>query len=168
MEPLPSNAQALRVLGQAAEAARLEAFELEKVGSDYLIRGETADPPGSQQAQTGWLSRKRAPSRLSPSPPRSVELRYTPDDIRRLDDRGRSRRTGRQEMPDAYAPSQILRAAGAYLDRKRAKLLRLSRRENSVAVRYETAAGATEEELPVSYLYDLTIRLYKSRNDAST
>jgi hypothetical protein len=166
VESLPSNARALRALGQAAEAAKLETFELEKVGSDYVLRGkpspvDTELPP----VQSGWLPWKKSPSPVSPGPAPPHELRYTPDDIRRLDAEGRSRRSGRQAMPDAYAPSQILRAAGAYLDRKRAKLLRLSRREHTLELRYETAAGTAEEDLPVSYLYDLTIRLYKNRDE---
>jgi hypothetical protein len=94
-----------------------------------------------------------------------VQLNYGPSDIERLEQQGQSRRRNSHAMPDTYSPSQVLRAAGAYLDRKRAKLQELSKLDGIIKVRYDTALGSTTEELTVSYLYDMAVRLYMRRSD---
>ncbi|HWP58809.1 MAG TPA: hypothetical protein VNL14_13035 [Candidatus Acidoferrales bacterium] len=169
-----SYAQTLRAIGQALETARLETFELQQQGQEYSVRGETlvqvaVNPPGPEP-QRIWQKFKGGASSSSDVPaPQTVrelvELHYTASDIARLEDEGQSRRRDGHTMPDAYSPSQLLRAAGAYLDRKRARLQQLSKQDGTIKLRYETSLGSATEELTVAYLYDMAVRLYLRRSD---
>lgn len=172
--PTGSYAQALRAIGQALETAHLEIFQLENVGQDYYVRGENLVqvPSASQHSQPPsiWQKLKGNATTSTEVPAvqtvrQPVQFHYTPSDIERLEHEGQNRRRDPHGMPDTYSPSQVLRAAGAYLDRKRAKLQELSKQDGIVRVRYDTALGSATEELTVTYLYDMAVRLYMRRSD---
>jgi len=169
-----SYAQTLRAIGQALETARLDTFQLENVGEDYYVRGETLvqvqSAPQNWQPTSIWQKLKGStpPSMETPAVQlvrQPVQLNYSSSDIERLEQEGQSRRRNPHGMPETNSPSQVLRAAGAYLDRKRAKLQELSKLDGIIKVRYDTALGSTSEELTVSYLYDMAVRLYMRRSD---
>ena len=168
---ITTYAQTLRALGQALEAARCENFNLRPVGENYYIRGERLVevlPPPQAPHPNFWqkLKTNGVPEAAQPQVLRTpMELAYTAGDIDQIEQEGQAQRRDPHGMPDAYSPSQVLRAAGAYLDRKRAKLQELSRKNGSIKLRYETSFGATTEELTVSYLYDLAVRMYLRRRD---
>jgi hypothetical protein len=67
-------------------------------------------------------------------------------------------------MADAASLSQVLRTVGAYVNEKRARLLKVSRDGEPVRVEYETSSGAKLEEVfAVSDLYDFWVRMYLKR-----
>ena len=168
---ITTYAQTLRALGQALEAARCEKFNLRPVGETYYIRGERLVEvlPTPQTPHPSFWQKLKGNGMPEPEKPQmlrtAMEIAYTADDIDQIEHEGQAQRRDPNGMPDAYSPSQVLRAAGAYLDRKRAKLQELSRKNGSIKLRYETSTGATTEELTVSYLYDLAVRMYLRRRD---
>jgi len=140
----PNYAQTLRAIGQELEAFNLKYFELKREGKDYLVRAAASPEP--------------------------LELRYTPEDIGRLERQGRAKRSDPTGTSDLSTVSQALRAIGEYIDRKDCRLLRISRQIPSGAVpllsiEYQTGTRDRKtEEVRASGLYDLGVRMYKQRD----
>jgi hypothetical protein len=62
--------------------------------------------------------------------------------------------------------SQLLRTVGAYVGQKRARLLKISWNGASIVLIYETSSQRlANEELTVSDLYDVWVRMYMKRAD---
>lgn len=139
----PKYSQALRAIGQDLESLNLKYFDITSQGKDYLVRAGTSPEP--------------------------LEMRYTPEDIGRLERQGRSKRSDPSQTPDLAAISQALRAIGEYIDRKDGRLVKLSRQVPSgnmplLSVEYQTGMRERKkEELRASGLYDLSVRMYKQR-----
>jgi hypothetical protein len=140
--------QPLRAIGQALEVKNIQSFEMEPVGDIFIVRGSlpSASKSGEQNTQ--------------------IELRYSLHDIDRLQIQGRSRRVGSGKSAEASSLSQILRCIDGYLHQKCARLLKLTRALDSVAVEYETSLGnAMKETFAVGDLYDLWVRMYLQRQE---
>lgn len=161
-------ANALRAIGYALEAAKVESFELTCEAPNYVIRVESQS--GKKRRLKGFLEATRFqvlkrifPSRfLSKS---GLELIYTPRHIERLDHEGQLRRH-EAGAPDPHSLPQALRAIGAHLDHKEARLLHIARRGPSITIRYETALdGQKTEEFTPPSLYGLFVQRYVKRSD---
>jgi len=50
-----SYAQSLRVMGQALEALRIDSFELEKRGDEYVVRMDPSESAGKLSWDTNFL-----------------------------------------------------------------------------------------------------------------
>ncbi|MGH7775360.1 MAG: hypothetical protein ACREQA_24305 [Candidatus Binatia bacterium] len=168
--PSDPYAQTLRAIGQSLELLHIESFDLESRGNDYLVRGKASAPPRDIQEKVLWVFwrlKDRNPEQTWPSPqavPEGFGLLYTPEQIDRLENKGRARRHDPHGMPDASSVSQILRATGAYLDAKGARPLGISRREQEVTVRYETTEGrGAMEEHALSFFHDFGSRMCGDR-----
>ncbi|MCZ6625036.1 MAG: hypothetical protein O7B35_12525 [Deltaproteobacteria bacterium] len=173
-------AQPLRTMGQDLEVLRVEAFEIESVGNDYIIRGRTEVPPLEESPShafkksglravwgrfRGRYSEQKEPTAHQPSSV-GLELHYTPEDIERLEREGQARRRDPNRMPNAHSTSQLLRAVGAYVDHKGARLLAVSWRDQSVSIVYETAQGRRELDVfRLDSMYDFWVRMYLRRVD---
>jgi hypothetical protein len=132
--------QQLRVIGQAIESRRMPDFTIRSDGPDYLILGE---PVGN------W-----------------AQFRLTPEELERLDGRGRRNRRDDKQAPDFHRPSNVLRAIGFYLDNRRAQLNAIAKRELMLTLELETAEGTTETEIrSIPNLYDLSLRMYNRRSN---
>ena len=140
----PNYAQTLRVIGQELEALNLKYFELKREGKDYLVRAAASPEP--------------------------LELRYTPEDIGRLERQGRARRSDPSRTPDFSSLSQVLRAIGHYIDDKDGYLLGVSKKAPSLgtrvlSVQYKATRGSpTQEEFSASGIEALCVRMYKRRS----
>ena len=143
MLPNRSYAQILRAIGQGLETAGLRYFDIRTEGKDYVVHPTTF--------------------------PESQELRFTADDIVRLEHEGRAKRSDPSRTPDFSSISQILRAIGNYIDRNDGYLLEISkafpsRSGGSVSIQYRTALGnRIKEEFSASGLYGLCVRMHKQR-----
>ena len=143
MLPDRSYAQILRAIGQDLDSAGLRYFDIKAEAKDYVIHPATS--------------------------PESQELRFTPDDIVRLEREGRAKQSDPSRTPDFSSISQILRAIGNYIDRKDGYLLAVSkafpsRTGGSVSIQYRTAMGSrVKEEFSASGVYVLCIRMHKLR-----
>jgi hypothetical protein len=169
MSEMMGYAQLLRAIGQALETLNIQSFEMEPVGDDFFVRGNV--PVTSRQLrQTIWgkfpseNGEKREDNATELKVDSPVELLYELKDIERLEEEGRSRRINPHGTANPTSLSQVLRCIGAYLNQKRARLLKLSREAESVLVEYETSLGTNMKEmLSASELYDLWVRMYLQR-----
>lgn len=183
MAGVTGYAQPLRAIGQALEILNVERFEMEPVGDEFFVRGSvnlTGDKLSTSECSLDEMraiwgtlpggddieseSGGDAPGVLSP-----IELHYTLEDIERLEEAGRARRGKSEKAADGTSLSQILRSIGGYLSQKRARLLKISRDNDTVAIEYETSMGSQLKEiLAVKDLYDLWVRMYMQREGRTT
>ncbi|MGH7848403.1 MAG: hypothetical protein ACREQW_24970 [Candidatus Binatia bacterium] len=168
-----SYAPSLRAIGQALEALQLNSFDMEARHKEYLVWDRRRhDPEGEPSAEgirtrepfARWLGfvglwRKKD----SVSSGESQPLRYTPDDIDRLDQEGRTRRRNSDATPDAYRLSQLLRAVGGYVHHGGGRLLGVSWREQWIGVVYEKGGQRQLEVLRPALVYDFWVRMYLMR-----
>lgn len=169
--------QILRTVGQALEKGNFQSFEITPAGNGFRIRGSVAplveaSVAGSSASRVGSLLNKlpnqsngdeKMPlaTEAAESP---VEIRLTIEDIQRLEVDGRARRVDGQLMANAASLSQVLRCLGAYLNQKRARLLRLTRDGETVSLEYETSLGSQiKEGFSATGLYDMWVRMYMQR-----
>jgi hypothetical protein len=181
---MTAYAQPFRAIGQALEVLKIEGFEMELSGADFFVRGNvplahcrqlidqcnaeqlraiwgSLPPQGDSLGKRRWLSDPSALSR--------IELCYTAEDVERLDEEGRSRRGKSESVGDALSLSQTLRSIGAYLNQKRARLSKIIRESDSIAVEYETSVGSKMKETLASRdLYDLWVRMYLQRAERTS
>ena len=143
MFPGSTYAQVLLAIGQDLESAGLRYFDIKTEGKDYVVSPATS--------------------------PESQELRFTADDIVRLEREGRAKRSDPSGTPDFSSISQILRAIGNYIDRNDGYLLEISkafpsRTGGSISVQYRTAMGnRIREEFSASRVYGLCVHMHKQR-----
>lgn len=165
-------ARALRVLGQVLEPFHPEAYDIVCYGECYLVRCRTKEKPkrqGRNGIRTLLRIWKDEEAELPPSPPGSkpamnVELLYTLADIEKFDSAAKQRRRDPRGMPEPYSLSNLLRIAGAYLARKRSRLLLVSNYDHSIVLLYESSPRARHvEEYPLSALYDEWVKTYLKR-----
>jgi hypothetical protein len=172
--------QSLRSIGQALESLQVEDFELHIDGDTFLVRcsvprpGEEnageADQAGLLQHIWGVLpgdeSLTLAMTLSGRFNSEDLDLLYTGKDVERLDEEGKRRRG--QPAPQAFFPgiSQCLRAVGAYVKDKPARLVSITRKADAVNIVFEAAAGETTTEV-LSWvdLYDLSIAMFRKRGD---
>ena len=128
-------ARSLRILGQSLEKAKLKRFELETDGSNYLMQIDSLD------AASEWILRQA----VSPMARESLldgSVRFTPDDISRLDDRAmKQRKTNSSHMQTYRRLSQLLRTVGDYLDGMEVKTFHISWASSSVSVDFQLPDG---------------------------
>lgn len=160
----------------------MQRFEIEPLGDDFLVHGSARLSGDSSTSQCtpedllaiwGTLPVAEDIREYPGAGPGEVlsplELRYTAEDIERLEEAGRARRGKSEKAADATSLSQILRCIGSYLSQKRAHLLKISRDGDTVAIKYETSMGSQLKEiLAVKDLYDLWVRMYLQREGRTT
>jgi hypothetical protein len=180
MAAMMGYAQPLRAIGQALEVLNIQDFEMEPAGDNFYVRGNVAlgankellsNQCGADELRTIWGALPSEGDRPDDKHGRSdssvrsrIELCYTVQDVERLEEDGRSRRGNSQKEADASSVSQVLRCIGAYLTQKRARLSKIIREFDSVAVEYETSVGSKmKETLAIKDIYDLWVRMYLQR-----
>ncbi len=155
-------AQSLRVIGQALETLRINAFTLEKNADKYVV----CDWETSFLNSVADEVRRTDDFGQMPSPQEKSEnlLIYTKSDTERLEKQGRSRR-GSNENPDTHTISSGLRLVGDYLDQKGAVTFNLQWSIESVKVRFEAASGGPKEtSFTMQNLKDLAVVMYLRRS----
>jgi hypothetical protein len=149
-------AKALRAIGQALEAVKVDAFQLRCEGENYLVRSKPRSIKDKWRQLLHYLFPKRFP-------PVGL-LIYTPDDIERLEQEGRSRRRNAGTHPNTL--TQALRAIGFYVDQKNGRLVEISKSHEWIKIRYDTAPDCCNtEEFNLSSLYTLFVQMYLKRRD---
>lgn len=165
----------LRPVGQMLEPLRIEVFSLRLEDEGVSVRAQKpADPPPPPQEvslRVVWqsLRRKKSEPVLEPQPSSGVlELRYSHDDISRMDSEGKTQRKGVASSPEAHALSQILRAVGAFVDEKQGRLFGVTKSGLEITIEYESALRQKLiEKHTVSSLYDYWVKMYLRRRDRS-
>jgi hypothetical protein len=156
------HSRALRAIGSALQAQPVEAFEITCDGPNYIVRLHSHGR--RQPALTGVVTvlQRILPARYSLD---DLEMIYTPEKIKELDHDGQLRREESGE-PDPHSLPQALRAIGAYLYLKNARLIRVAKHGPFFTIQYETALdGYSTEEFTPSSLYAVFVRLYLKRSN---
>lgn len=166
-----SYADQLRALGQALETHDLLSFALQASGGDYLVRGSGRLPRQEESAVLNRLRKTLAwvpwQKRSAPSQSSEVVFQFPPERIRQLHREGRDQRVDGKRTPDPSRLSQVLRAAGRYLDRKSGvSLSEIIVEDRWVTFKYVTAEGRVEEsKAGRDFLYDHSVKMYLRRRD---
>ncbi len=143
-------AKPLRAIGQALEKLHLQKFELESDCNDYIVRSMVEV---SDQVDHDTPSYK------------TLELRYTPEDLNRLESEGQAKRRDPNQMPNSRSTSQVLRATGAYINDRSSRFMGVIWQNQSMRIMYETTLGNQEvDEIKVSSMYDFWMRMYLHRD----
>ena len=177
---LPDDyAQLLRAIGQALEVLQFGSFTMELSGDDLLVRGSAVTSTEQEEARAirervikfVWeaLPGERAPQAEIESAmctwPAKLVLRYTVKDMDRLEQEGKAKRQSAAGVPDLASLSQLLRTIGAYVEKKRARLVKIARSGDSLAIRYDTVGGERREEtVSAGSLYEFWAQLYLQRS----
>jgi hypothetical protein len=163
-----SYAQSLRVIGQALDALRINSFELQKKGAEYVVRTDSSEAAGKLSWDDSFIKNiaeklwGRASKNLQPP------LVYTSFDIDRFDREARSVRGRSNPTLVTGNVSLPLRVVGDYLDRKAAITFSISWSIHSVKVEYDTFNGTQKrEDFTVQNLYDRSVHMYLRRSDRS-
>jgi hypothetical protein len=175
ISPAWGYSQALRAIGQALEALNIRNFELTPVDDGYAIQGTYFDScQGDDELSlshvrtiwarpNGWQGTSNSQLRGS-NDHAALELRYSCEDIERLEQGGRAKRLDAHSIADASKLSQMLRCIGFYLSQKCVRMQRLIRDGDSVSVEYETSLGSKiKETFGVADLYNFWVRSYLHR-----
>jgi hypothetical protein len=166
-----SYARELRALGQALEAQGVFDLDLELKGGLYVVRGKVTAADYAQASFSGFMKDfiSGIGSALSGGPRRSnyeIDLSYQPEDIEKLDAKGRAHRRDAEKNPDPYGLAQKLRGIGSFLDYRHpdTTLTGISVENQWVTVRYRTAEGNIEQaKQDVAYFYNYWVKMYLRR-----
>lgn len=172
--------QILRAIGQGLEALGVEAFDLEVDNNnyDYVVhtyykKPKRENPPTPNIFKEAIIYFRKKPKAQSATatplgkPSSSCEilgLRFSQEEIDRLERQGYAKRSQKEGSPNAHSMSQILRTVGAYLDHKGGRLLRVSWSSPSVTLWHRNRFGVELlEQFTPTNLYDFWVHQYKRR-----
>ena len=132
-----THAKSLRVIGQSMENAKLQNFELNTDGSNYLAQSDSLD------AASEWILRQALTPVSAREPIFDSSVRFTPADISRLDNQAeKQRKINPSPHTQAYRRlSQLLRTLGDYLDRMAVSTFHGSWASSSVVVDFHLPDG---------------------------
>ena len=164
-------ARELRAVGQALEAQHVFSLDLELKGGHYVVRGKVTAADYAQSSFSGFIQDfvSGVGSALTGGRRRSdyeIDLAYHPEDVDKLDAKGRAHRRDGEHNPDPYGLAQKLRGVGSFLDyRPETTLTGLSVEDRWVTVRYRTAEGRIEQaKQDVTYFYNYWVKMYLRRS----
>ena len=173
-------ARHLRAIGQDLEFLHFSHFNLEFTGDAYLVwvksdqDAENSKPLlriSKNRLQKLW--RNRTPPRTlghEESYPISSSqtgrrLRYSVQELDRIEREQRARRRRQSGSADGHSLSQLLRTLGDLLGQRSERLLGIAWQELSIGVVLETPQGRKEIEVfRPDNLYDLWVRMYLKRD----
>jgi hypothetical protein len=170
----------LRAIGQDLENLHLSTFNLEYVGDSYLVwvrsgdQAETTNPLfriSKNRLQKLW--KNKTPARplghaesYSRSPSQTGRrLRYSVQELDRIEREQRARRRQPSGNADGHSLSQLLRTVGDLVSQRGQRLLGIAWQELSVSVVVETPHGQKVIDVfRPDNLYDLWVRMYLRRD----
>ncbi len=134
-----SHAKSLRVIGQAIEAARIAAFEVEKYGPQYMVWSDAVTEAGE------WIMRHALGDHVMSQDTRHRTANrvfcFSPADISRLDAQAQKKRRNNSfsytPAPKSY--SHALRSLGDHLDRIQVNAFRIEWKASAVILDYQRA-----------------------------
>jgi len=174
-------ARHLRVIGQELEARQFSHFNLEVTGDAYLVWLKSADRTeannplfriSKSRLQRLW-HRKTPPQAagheeapVASSPQTGNRLRYSVQELDRIEQQQRARRCQQSGSADGHSLSQLLRTIGDLVGKKRERLLGITWQDLSVGVVVETPHGRKEIDVfRPDNLYDLWVKMYLRREN---
>jgi len=174
-----SYQRSLRAIGQGLEALCVEEFDLVAGNYHYLVEGRCKQIKSEEAAKKSnplkeaflfftrnskTHSSTRTPVKKLLSSFQFTGLRITGKDIVRFERQGKAQSTNRAGTLDPQSISQAMRLAGAYLDHKKSRLLRISWRNQTLTLWHRNGFGVeSKETFTPTNLYDLWVHQYKQR-----
>jgi hypothetical protein len=174
-------ARHLRAIGQDLENLHLSTFNLEYTGDAYLVWIKSDDQSESNnplfrisknRLQKLW--RSKIPARVVgheesfalSSTQTGKRLRYSVQELDRIEREHRSRRRQQSGTADGHCLSQLLRTVGDVVGQRGERLLGIAWQELSIGVVVETPQGRKEIDVyRPDNLYDLWVRMYLRRDN---
>ena len=163
---------ALRVIGQDLTPLFVESVDITVEGETFVAQawriaaGEKKTPGETEgffrrigrSLGVGGKKTDRAPEAAR----KLLVLRYSPEDLVRLDELGSTRKTHVEKTPDASSLAESLRNVGRVVDSKGGRFISLSKDRRKVAFVYEDKNGNPQRE----ELYSLS--LHQAQQEALT
>jgi len=124
--------QILRAIGQGLEDELVEDhFDLEADGQNYVLRGSSSNLKHSKRLRDVFLNVCKTfntpTTHGRPHSAKVLHLSFSEDDIDRLERAGQALSSNRRSLAKPHTLPQLVRTVGWYLDKKQARLLRLSK-----------------------------------------
>jgi hypothetical protein len=146
---LSNHARALRCIGQTLRSLEIEVFELKTYAREYRLTAGDPQPPYTEL----------------------IEISFSSQNIEVLDREGQALRGRASGVVRFDTLSEMLRALGEYVDRRQVQLRRIDNSASPVVdgmpaltLEYQTRSGDIRtEDLPVSFLREASVRMYKHR-----
>lgn len=165
-----SYARVLRAIGQVLEDKDLLSLDLEVEGGIYVARGKvrlaSTGGPSIVDLVRDVISSVRG-ANVARKTGKDLETRFTAERIHTIDSEGRNRRRDPHQTPDAHSLSQILRGAGAYLDKQHStSLVGITIHDRWVTLRYRTVEGRLDEaKQDLEFFYNVWVKMYLQRSN---
>ena len=150
----------LRTIGQQLENEQVDSFAVEIEGKKVFISGGSGvlKPENFQRGNKSNINRTnserivkaddlKSEDRRFHLSPRTFRGCYSIEDIYRLDKEGKAKRKDQDRIPNGQSISQVLRAMGAYVSRKEARLYSVAVRDGSIEIVYETDVGKQSKDI---------------------
>jgi len=178
MSKANSYRRSLRAIGQGLEALCVEEFELEANSYHYVVRGHCKKVKTEAPARSNLLkdafsflrrnskthSATRTPVKRMLASFEFTGLRISGRDIVRFERQGKAQSSNAVGTLNPQSISQALRLAGAYLDHKKSRLIKLSWRSQALTMWRRDGFGVeSKETFTPANLYDLWVHQYKQR-----
>jgi hypothetical protein len=158
----------LRILGSMLQQESLAEFEIQHSDDVYTIRGQS---PRHASGCLSLLGRIFGAGKSMRNGDLAVtgELHYSVRDLLLFEAAERALRKESSEVPDPYAPSQILRGVGCYLDKREgSRLVGVKVKHRWVTIDYLARDGRVEKAFQdFEYFYDYGIKMYLQRSNRS-
>jgi hypothetical protein len=174
-------ARHLRAIGQDLENLHLSTFNLEYTGDAYLVWIKSEDQTENQNPLFRISKHRLQKLWRNKIPPRTVgheesyalsstqtgrRLRYSIQELDRIEREQRARRRQQSGTADGHCLSQLLRTVGDLVGQKGERLLGIAWQELSIGVVVETPQGRREIDVfRPDNLYDLWVRMYLRREN---
>ena len=143
----------LRTIGQRLEDEQVDSFALEITERKVFVYGGSGFPrskslePGHKSNTKRTTANRVNANYLIPGVGRSQTSSrifrdcFPIEDLYQLDQQGRAKRKDQDRIPNGQSISQVLRAMGAYISRRDARLSSVAVRDGMIEIVYETAEG---------------------------
>jgi hypothetical protein len=171
----------LRAIGQDLENLHLSAFNLEYTGDSYLVWIRPNDQADNNNPRFRISKNRLQKLWRNKTPPRTLgqeesyassstrmgkRLRYSVQELDRIEREQRARRRQQSGTADGHSLSQLLRTVGDLIGQKGERLLGIAWQELSIGVVVETPQGRKEIDVyRPDNLYDLWVKMYLRRDN---
>ena len=164
-----SNARVLRTIGHALESYQIVTCDLTVDDDQYTIKGRTLPSENTERSLFQLVRQYFVKANATPRPDRfthRIDLRYSLEDIRAMEDQVRDRRCASTDVPDPLGMSQLLRVVGGYMDKRGdEELLGVSIDSRWVTITHMSRDGRLlKTSRDIEFFYDLWVKMYLQRS----
>jgi hypothetical protein len=168
MANLDYYTRCLRVIGEDLLRFTPETLEIQLTEDAFLVQGTSVVKPrdsshgGVRNVLKSWskLLEKKPEKDIDQPALKGFKVRYTPQDIDKLDEEWAGKRGQTGKTPDLYSLAEILRTVGRYIDSEEGRLLKITKEDRRVTVHFQDREGNIQAQ------QCSLMALYKKQQDA--